>query len=421
MSILIKGALINGAIQDLYIQGNYIANIGNNLNMAADHIIDGSHKAVIPSFNNGHSHSAMTLLRGYADDMPLQPWLEQKIWPTEAKLNEEDVYWGSKLACLEMIKSGTTMAFDSYHFQPGTSRAFEEMGVRGFVAPVLMDFFEENKRVQIQKNVENLFEKHTSSSNRVHFAIGPHAIYSASKKLLLWSKDFAKANNLKIVMHLSETKLEVENAIKEFGMLPTEYLNSLGFLGPNVSLSHCLYLEDSELDIIADKGCQVVHNPISNMKLASGVGFKFRQMKKKGIPISFGTDGTSSNNCLDMFNTMKTGALASKASWKDPTVCTAQEAFECATAVAETMSDLKIGKIEVGYLADISLVNLDLPEMTPLINLYSNLVYSANGSCIDTVICDGNILMENRVVPGEKEIMERVRQIVKKIISNSCK
>lgn len=417
MSILIKNILLDKKIQDIYIDGNLIKKIGPGLEIPAEKYIDGSQKAAVPGMVNGHTHAAMTLMRGYADDMPLMPWLQQKIWPLEANLTEEDVYWGAKLACLEMIKTGTTLMVDMYHHFPATAKAVNEMGIRGMLTFAGFDFNQPEKAAVYKKTVQHYLESMHQYSNRLKFAMGPHAIYTVSTNLLQWIRDFANHNGLKIQSHLSETSGEVEESLRNFGKTPASYLQSIGFLNEDVSFAHCIYLSDEDIKILANHGCQVVHNPASNMKLASGNRFRFSDFKKAGIPVSIGTDGTSSGNNLDMYEAMKLAALNGKVAWNDPTLWTAEDTFNCATQVAETLTGFKTGKIEVGYLADLSLVRLDVPEMVPNFNLISNLVYSANGNVVDTLICDGKILMENREVPGEKEILVQAARSAEKLVA----
>jgi 5-methylthioadenosine/S-adenosylhomocysteine deaminase len=237
MHILIKNVELNKIEQDIFIEDNKIAKIGQQLPFQADKIIDGSRKAAVPGMVNGHTHAAMTLMRGYADDMPLKPWLEQKIWPLEAKLTEEDVYWGAKLACLEMIKTGTTTMVDMYHHFPGTAKAADEMGLRGMLTFAGFDFNQPELASSYKTKVQELLQSMSAYSNRIRFAMGPHAIYTVSTNLLKWIKEFATANGLKIHTHLSETKGEIDEAQKLFGMRPAHYLHSIGFLGPEVSFA----------------------------------------------------------------------------------------------------------------------------------------------------------------------------------------
>ena len=373
MSILIKGALLDGAVTDVYIEKKEIRQVGTDLQVQADQVIDGRRKALIPGFVNAHTHAAMTLFRGFGDDMPLMPWLEQKIWPNEAKLTREDVYWGTKLACLEMIKSGTTTFFDMYHKFRATADAVEEMGLRALLAGV-------------------------------------------SGELLQWIHGFAAEHSVPIHLHLAETEGEVRNSIKQFGFTPVRYLYKLGILSPRLIIAHGIYVDDDEVRMLADHGVKVVHNPASNMKLASGIQFKFCEMRKAGVTVALGTDGCSSSNNLDMIEAMKLASLLGKAWRKDPEAIPASEIFQAATEAGALAIGLKAGRIAEGYLADLCLVDLDIPAFTPNHNFVSNLVYAANGSCIDTVICDGKILMQDKKVPGEEEIMEHTAELAYKLV-----
>lgn len=416
MSILIKDVLLDDKIADIYIEGKEIREIGEGLSFPANKIIDGKKKAVIPGLVNGHTHAAMTLFRGFGDDMPLMPWLEQKIWPNEAKMTQEDVYWGAKLACLEMIKSGTTTFFDMYQKFRATADATEEMGLRGIIAGVCFDHFDREQAENCKKHCAKLIEEVELYSNRVQFALGPHAIYTVSGELLQWCHKFAMERNVPIHLHLSETEGEVANSIKNFGLSPVRYLYKLGVLSPRLIVAHGVYMDNDELKMLADHGVKVVHNPASNMKLASGIHFKYKEMRELGITVGIGTDGCSSSNNLDMIEAMKLASLLGKAWRKDPEVLTAGEMLKAATADGASMFGLKAGKIEKGYLADLSLVDLNMPAFIPNHNFVSNLVYAANGSCVDTVICDGKVLMEGKKVPGEDEIMERAAEIAYNLI-----
>lgn len=417
MSILIKGAELNGVVTDLYIEGKYIEQIGQGLAVAADTVIDGSRKAIIPGFVNAHTHAAMTLFRGFGDDMALMPWLEQKIWPNEAKMTRDDVYWGAKLACLEMIKSGTTTFFDMYQKFRGTADAVEEMGLRGVLAGVCFDFFEADQAEKCKQHNRKLYSEIGEYSKRIQFALGPHAIYTVSGELLRWVHDFSDEHNLPVHLHLAETEAEVENSIRQFGLSPVRYLYKLGVLSPRLILAHGIYVDNDEIRMLADYGVKVVHNPASNMKLASGMNFKFKEMRAAGITVGLGTDGCSSSNNLDMIEAMKLASLLGKAWRKDPEALTAAEMLHMATEQGASIVGLKAGRIEEGYLADISLVDLHIPAFTPNFNLVSNLVYAANGSCIDTVICDGKVLMRDKKVPGEDEILEQAARTAYKLVA----
>ena len=411
MKILIKGALLEGTTKDVLIEGPMIKQIADRIDVEADRVMDAGHKALIPGFVNMHTHAAMTLFRGFGDDMALMPWLEQKIWPNEAKMTHEDIYWGAKLACLEMIKTGTTTFFDMYQKFHATAEAVEEMGIRGVLSGVCFDHFQPELAEKCKAHNLKLIGEMDRYGDRITYAIGPHAIYTVSGELLQWIDRFSAERGVQIHLHLSETEGEVENAIKQFGCSPVRYLHQLGVLSPRLVVAHGIYMDDEEIAMLADHGVKVVHNPASNMKLASGIHFKYKEMKRAGVAVGLGTDGCASSNNLDMVEAMKLASLLGKVWRKDPEALTADEIFHTATADGAAILGMKAGVVKEGYLADLCLVDLKMPTFTPNFNFVSNLVYAANGSCIDTVICNGNILMEGRQVPGEEEILEKTAQI----------
>lgn len=414
MNILIKDILLlDGKRRDIYIEGNIIKKIGDNL-PPCEKIISGKNKLAIPPFINSHTHSAMTLLRGYADDMPLMEWLSTKIWPIEAKMIEDDVYWGAKLASLEMIRNGIALFNDMYWHFPGTATACDEMGLRGIISAVFIDMFDKNKaKEQIGLN-ERLFNERNKYSNRITFALGPHAIYTVSEESLRWALNFSKENNIFLHIHLSETETEVKNCIEKYGERPVSYLERIGFLSDRVIACHCVWLEDKEIEILKDYNVKCVFCPVSNMKLCVGGVFYYNKIGKKLSLL--GTDGPSSNNSLNMFEAMKIGSLLFKFSSNDPTGLKAEDTFTIATNAKNF--NINIG-LEEGCLADITIIDLERTEFTPGYNLISDLVYSANPSCVDTLIVDGKILMEGRRVEGEEEIIERAREIGLKLKSKN--
>lgn len=418
MSILVKQVLLDGKVTDIYIEGQSIRRIAPSIDVVADRIIDGNRKAAIPGFVNCHTHAAMTLFRGFGDDMPLMLWLEQKIWPNEAKMTDEDVYWGTKLACLEMIKSGTTAFFDMYQRFHATARAVEEMGIRAVLSGVCFDRFNPELSECCKAENQRLLTEMDRYDSRITFAIGPHAIYTVSGALLQWTDSFSRENGLLIHLHLAETEKEVEDSIRLFGCSPVRYLQKLGILSPRLVIAHGIYIDQEEIRILADNGVKVVHNPASNMKLASGECFPYQEMKAAGILIGLGTDGCSSSNNLDMIEAMKLASLLGKVWRRNPEAVTADEIYRTATLDGASILNLQAGRIEEGRLADINLINLNEPAFTPNFNFISNLVYAANGSCVDTVICDGKILMENRHVPGEEEILQRAAQTAYQLIKH---
>ncbi|MDR0691941.1 MAG: amidohydrolase [Prevotellaceae bacterium] len=416
-SILIKNVWLNHDTVDIFIEGNIIKNIGKNLEVTAQQTIDGSRKAVIPGLINGHGHAAMTLFRGWGDDMPLEQWLYDRIWPREAKMTEEDVYWGVKLACLEMIKTGATCANDMYTMFNATAQAATDMGIRMVAAPTIWDFFDKKNAEAAKKQTLQYFKDAQKYGSRITFAAAPHAIYTVSSELLQWSNDFAGDHDLLIHLHLAESRTEHDNAVQQFGLSPVRYLHKLGLLSPRLILAHVVWLDDDEIKMLADHEVKVVHNPNSNLKMASGYQFKYQEMKRAGITIGLGTDGCASSNNLDLIEAMKTASLMQKAWRYNPTFFPAQEALDCVTINGAKMLRLHAGKIETGRLADLCLIDLNCAAFTPNFDFVSNLVYAANGSCVDTVICDGRILMQNKQAPGEQEILDRAAAVAHQLTS----
>lgn len=406
MSLLINNVLFDNQIIDILIEGNKIVKVEKDIDAIVDHIIDGTGKAAIPGLINSHTHAAMTLFRGFADDMKLEEWLSQKIWPYEANLTNDYVYWGTRLACLEMIKSGTTIFNDMYWRSEATIQAVIDSGIRGVIGSVLFDTAGKEQGEFLKNNVKETIKKLSGDNSRIGISIAPHAIYTNSKELLQWAKKTADKHNLLLHIHLSETKTEVANAKQVFGCTPVEYLEKIGVLDKNTVAIHCIWLTDHDIELLAKRGAKVIHNPASNMKLSSGIAFRYKDLKSAGVTIGLGTDGCSSSNNLDMIEAMKLASLLCKATTEDPTAMNVEETLALATTNGAEIFDLNIGKIEQGRLADISLVNLNLPEMVPNHNFLSNLIYSANGSCIDTVICDGKIVMEHRKVKDETTIKQ---------------
>ena len=415
-NILIKNALLGKKRTNVYIEGNIISEIKEKINHDADIIIDGKDFAAIPGLINTHTHAAMTLFRGYADDMNLFEWLNTKIWPNEAKLTEDDVYWGTKLACLEMIKSGTTTFNDMYWHMKGSAKAADEMGIRGVLSAVFIDMFDKQKaEEQIRLNEKLL--KEVKKTSKVIPALGPHAVYTVSKQSLEWCAQTAKEKELLIHFHLAESEQENTDFKKKTGKRPVKFLEEIGFLGKNLVACHSIFYNDEEIKTLAKHDVKIAHNPTSNMKFANAGAIRYEALKNAGINISLGTDGAASNNNLDMFETMKMASLLQKYSTNNPTIMTADETLRLATVNGAKALNINAGEIKEGKLADIVLIDLRHPSMVPLHNLNSNIIYSANGSCVDTVICDGKLLMQNRVVNGEKELLEKVQKVAEDFVN----
>jgi 5-methylthioadenosine/S-adenosylhomocysteine deaminase len=416
MNILIKGALLDGEQRDIFIENGTVTEISGHSVRSADKIIIGKGKIALPSLINGHTHSAMTLFRGYADDMPLKVWLEEKIWPLEAKLTEEDVYWGARLACLEMIKNGVTVFNDMYWYWEATARAVCDMGIRGFISAVFIDMFDLKKcRTEIENNIR-LHELSGKYGPHVTFTFGPHAIYTVCRESLEWMRDYSEKYDILVHMHLSETSEEISFSQKRYGKSPVGFLDSLGVLSPRFLGCHGCWLDEHDCSIVKERGVKLVHNPVSNLKLAVGRFFPYLFVRDHAIPFCFGTDGCASNNNLDVMESMKFASLLAKYATSDSTMLPAKDAFTIATKKAAEIFRLGDWEIKTGKSPDIILVDLEQPELTPGFDIYSDLVYSANGHVVDTVICMGEVIMENRHVKGEEEILRNAGRVARDLV-----
>lgn len=413
MSILIRNVQLDGSETDVLIEENRFADIGKTIGTGARTVIDAKGLAILPSFVNMHTHAAMALLRGYADDRELHDWLTNYIWPLEAGLTEEDVYHGARLACLEMIRSGTTCFSDMYWHFHGTARAVEEMGLRAMLSSVFIDFEDAEKASAQRELTARLYDEMKRYPDRVGFALGPHAPYTVSEESLRWAGDFARDNDLLVHIHVSETVKEVNDCLARHGVRPVEWLDRIGLLGSNVIAAHLVHVTDAEIRILADRGVKVVHNPVSNMKLASG-DFPYGRMAAAGVDVVLGTDGCSSNNNLDMMEEMKIASLHAKLAENDPTALPARVVFDMATRHGAEALGLNSGEIAEGRLADCMLVDLSNHRLAPGYHLIDDIVYSADSSCIDTVICDGRILMRGGTVEGEEEIVTKAHEYARR-------
>lgn len=389
-TLLVKNVLHDGRKTNILVEGNRFRNMAAPEETVADKVIDAQGKAILPPFFNTHTHAAMSLLRGYADDMPLFKWLSEYIWPFENKMTSHDIYEGSKLAVREMIKSGSVFFNDMYFDLEETVRAVDESGMR---AALGVTFVESHSKSQQEDKLQMLRHWNDPTGGRIQLTVAPHAIYTVSDELFRKCAETAHEMNLKLHVHLSETAKEVEDCVREHGMTPVRYLDSLGVLGPNVIAAHVVHVDREEMDILAERGVTISHCPCSNMKLASGV-FKAKQLIEAGCKITIGTDGDSSNNNQDMREEMKFAALLAKMSSGDPETLPADEAFRWATAAGAEAFDIDSGVIAQGKLADFILVDLNDERMRPCHHLVSNWVYSADTSAIDKVVCDGKVIYE---------------------------
>jgi 5-methylthioadenosine/S-adenosylhomocysteine deaminase len=362
-------------------------------------------------------------MRGLADDLPLDTWLNDHIWPVEANLEGEHCYVGALLSALEMIKSGTTTCNDMYFFMDEVARALDEAGMRGVICHGMIDLFDEEKRKAEFKETLRIIEKcHNTADGRIQVSLGPHTPYTCSPELLNWVRKKADEKGLRIHIHVSETEKEVDDSLNERMKRPFEYLEDLKFLGPDVLAAHSVWLSGAEIALIKANKVKLSHNPLSNMKLASGIS-PVSDLMANGVCVSLGTDGAASNNNLDLFQEMKMSSLLQKVRKLDPTVMPANKVLEMATinGAAALGMENEIGSIKVGKKADLVLVDMKAPHLTPYRNPVSHLVYSTEGADVSTVICNGNILMKERevLVLDEAEVMARAENAAQDLLSRN--
>ena len=421
MTTLIKDAAVvlpNGKTQenDIVIEGNKITSIGKApADLKADNVINAKGKLAVPGFVNAHTHASMTLLRSYADDMNLMDWLNNMIWPIEAKMRKKDIYAGAMLAAVEMIKTGTTTFADMYGDMEQVAQMTIESGLRGVlsrgiigVAPNGEQAFKENKE---------LFDNyHGSADGRITVMFGPHAPYTCTPGFLRRVAEAAKARKADVHIHLSETKGEVDDCLKNYGKTPMEIMEDTGIFDCGTLGAHCVWLSDKDIEIMAKHNVRVAHNPGSNMKLASGIA-PVPQLLKAGVCVGLGTDGASSNNNLDMLEEIRLAALLHKVNTLDPLAVPAFEALKMGTEYGAKAVGLEnLGRLEEGAIADITLFDMSGYAWQPKFDLISLLVYSAPSNSADTVIVDGRVLMEKgelKTLDEEKIIYEAAQSVAR--------
>src|SRR3989440_4652715 len=390
---------------------------------AAREVINTTGKVVVPGLINGHTHVPMTLFRGLADDLDLQEWLTKYIFPAEAKnVTEEFVRVGTRLGLAEMIRGGTTTYCDMYYFEDAIADETSKAGMRAVLGETVIDFaVADNKtNAEAMTYVESFVKKWQGNALIVP-AIAPHAPYTVSEEHLKAVRAFSDRTGAPIVTHISETKREVDDSIKAKGASPIDYLNRIGFLNNRVIAAHVVWPTEEELSLLKKLGVGIVHNPQSNMKLASGVA-PVPQMLKDDLPVGLGTDGAASNNDLNLWEEMDTAAKLHKLISKDPKVLTAQEAFEIGTirGARALHLDKEIGSIEKGKRADLVIVDLDDLHQTPYYNIYSDLVYATKAADVRTVIIEGRVVMRDRrlLTLNEQDIKARARVFREQIIKS---
>jgi 5-methylthioadenosine/S-adenosylhomocysteine deaminase len=407
VSLAVAGAVLDGETVGLREEDGLITELGPSVEAeTGDEVIDADGLLLSPPMVNGHTHAAMTLFRGFGDDIPLMEWLQKKIWPAEAKLEPDDVYWGTRLACLEMIRSGTTRFFDMYWHGSEAARAVVDAGLRASLSSVMIDGLDPAKGESMRGEVIASLDRIAEAGSLVSPSLGPHAIYTVSSESLAWLAELAAEREISLQIHLSETEEEVTDCVKAHGKRPAAYLDELGFLGPRTLLAHGVWLDQAELELVAERGATVVTNPAANMKLAVGGVFPYPEASQAGVSTGLGTDGVSSNSNLDMFEEVKLLGLVQKHASGDASTLPAGDAL----AIARGRRSQALGgtPLEPGEPADFLLLRGSDPELSAG-DLDADLVYAAGGSVVDTTVVAGRILMRDRVVPGADELVAEVR------------
>lgn len=392
-TLLFQGTVPYTKETDIYIDGDKIISVGDEpRDFSPDKVIDGHNRLVLPGLINTHTHAYMSIFRNIADDLEFNDWLFGKILPLEDKLTPDDIYWGNMLAALEMISTGTTSYVDMTINMEGSMKAALDSGLRARVSRGLVgEGNDEGGVVRIKENLDYLKYK----NDKVSVILGPHAPYTCNPEYLKIVTNVAKEHNLPLTIHLSESLKEISDIKAAYGMSPIQLMKEIGLFDVPTIAAHCVQLSDKDIEILAECGVVVASNPISNAKLANGFA-PLTKMKKAGVNISIGTDSAASNNTLNMFTDMNFAALVHKGNEHDPLAVSAGDVLNYVFLGGEKAMGEKVGRIEPGYIADLAILNTDLPQFYPRNNYISALCYSANGSEVETVIVGGEILMENK-------------------------
>ena len=379
--------------------------------------VDARDRLVMPGLINMHTHAYMTMMRNYADDVDFDEWLFRRVMPVEDKLPQEAAYWTSLLGCMEMIQTGTTSFVDMHMFCGQSPRAAREAGMRAFIGRGLVgdDLYGDGAG----RFKEALEEKAAYESERIRFLLSPHAIYSCSTKLLKQVAEEARKLNMLKQVHVSESVAEVENAISKYGKTPVKLLKDLGFLDDKTIFAHCVQMREDDMDILAENQVHVVTNPASNAKLGNGFA-PIVEMREKGVNVCLGTDGTASNNTLNMFREMGLLSLIHKGIHRDSTAAPAQFVIGAATAHGAKALGMegKLGVIAEGAYADLVFLDLNAPSLYPNNNILSSLCYSANGSEVESVMIHGEFVMKDRelLTIDKERVYSEVNKIVDKYL-----
>ncbi len=385
--------------------------------------IDGSGTIILPGMINGHAHAAMSLFRGLAEDHSLDDWLQKYIFPAEARnVTEDFVLWGTRLGVLEMLRGGITTYADMYYFEDVVARVTKEAGMRGVLGETILDFpAPDNKTPSAAFEYTQNFIDRWKNDPLITPAIAPHSIYTVSTENLKAAAALARRNGVPILIHLAEAPFESELSRKKHGGSPVAYLESIGLLGSDVVAAHCIWVDPNDIATLVRLGVGSIHNPSSNMKLASGV-MPVVDMLAAGEPVGLATDSAASNNNQDLFQEMNIAAKLQKVTRMDPRALTAKQAVEMATigGARALHMDQKIGSLEIGKQADLVLIGTGATHSTPMYNVYSQLVYALNAHDVRTVVIAGKIVMEDRVMVtmNKPEILAKAHQYQRKVTAS---
>lgn len=414
--ILIK----NSKIVDLGSMEKFQTAYGNKIDSKEE--INAQNNIIIPGFVNSHGHFAMTLFRGIADDLPLKEWLNNYIWPIEANLQANDCYVGTKLAAIEMIQGGTTSACDMYFNEPKTLEALEEIGFRGVLGHGMLDFGDEEKRLQEISETKKLIGLVNKKAKLCTPIISPHAPNTCSKEILLAAKKLSDEHQLPLQIHLAETKNEFDEIKAKHGVTPTKFLNDLEFLCKQLVVAHSIWLEKKDYQLLAKNNVKVAHNPTSNLKLGSGV-LDYCSYKENKITLALGTDGASSNNNLSMIQELRLASLVHKGVNLNPEILPASEALKMATINGATALGLAqdIGSLEVNKKADLAIIDTKSPNLWPPHDPYSLIAYSASDYNVTSTIVNGQFVMKNRqfLTVDVQEVLNKARETILQLIDKS--
>jgi 5-methylthioadenosine/S-adenosylhomocysteine deaminase len=408
------------------VRGPHMVAVGTQEDIArrfvADRVLDYPQGLILPGLINAHTHAAMSVFRGLADDLPLEEWLNSYMFPAERHLNYDFVYWGTRLAIAEMLLSGTTTFCDMYLFTDAVAQAAVDTGIRALVGEVLYDFPSPNygdpdNGLKFTEELCRTYQDHS----RVRVAVQPHSVYTCSPDLLEKSQALADRYHTRWIIHLAETAREVADCLEHYGATPVGHLHRMGLLKENTVADHAVALTEADMDLLAASGAGVVHCPESNMKLASGMA-PITDLLARGVPVGLGTDGCASNNNLDMLQELDTAAKLAKVRQLDPTALPARQALALATrGGAQVLGwDREIGSLTPGLKADLVVIDLDQPHLTPIYDPYSHLVYAAIGADAHTVMVEGRLLVEDRRLLSFdlQETLARARELAGKIKQN---